>query len=88
MKLNFNYTFFGLDLLIKGSIFIWLYRALGITQLVSFPALFLAVGIEVGVLIVMAIIAGITAVNAKKLSEKTVQDFFETYDPDGYEYYD
>lgn len=79
-----NVTSFSLDLLVKGSLFIWLYRALGITELVSFPSLFLAIAVDLGVCIVIAIIAAVIALSAKNQLEKRITEFYEQQDDDYY----
>lgn len=58
-KTNINFTSFTLDILIKGSLFIWFYRALGITEFVSFQSLFLLLAIDLGVFLIVLIIAAI-----------------------------
>lgn len=74
--------------MIKGSLFIWLYRAFGIAELVSFPTLFLAIGIEVVVFIIVAIIAFIAARNTLQKVQEQLDNYRNTYDEDGYEYYE
>lgn len=84
IKKEFNYQCFALDLLVKGSLFIWLYRWFGIKELVSFPTLFLAIGIELGVLLVLSIISIIVAAlvfkNIKKQADEYLDNEYELID--------
>ena len=89
-QINFNIKYFGLDLLIKGSVFIWLYRAIGIQQVVSFPALFLALGVETVFFLAYVLLAAIIAWLAFKTAHKHITEMMENprFDEDGYEYYE
>ena len=60
----------------------------GIKELVSFPTLFLAIGIEVVVFIIVAIIAFIAAHNTAKKTQEQLLNILDNYDPDGYENYE
>ena len=87
-RLEHKISLHTLDFLVMGSAFIWLYRIFGITELVSFPSLFLLCGIEIGWFLIQLLFTGVIAIYAAKEVIRKQRDLKEKQEAEEYELID
>lgn len=87
-RMDYKLSLHTLDFLFCGSAFIWLYHLFGITNLVSFPSLFLLIGIDIGWFLLQLLFMGVIAIYAAKEVIRKQRDLKDKQEAEEYELID